>query len=71
MRRKSWKKVYSVLTENGFDVLGFIDSDEGRWGKNFLDSRIYTFNEVKTLGYDAIFIPSILQGRQSLSKGPY
>jgi glycosyltransferase involved in cell wall biosynthesis len=50
--------LHSVLLENGFEVLGFMDSAEEKWRKNFLDKRIFSFEEAKETGYDAILIGS-------------
>jgi GT2 family glycosyltransferase len=55
---RAGEMLYSVLLENGFEVLGFMDSAEEKWGKNFLNKRIFSFEEAKDTGYDAILIGS-------------
>lgn len=48
----------AVLAENGFEILGFMDSNEEKWGRSFLNMRISSFGEAKSLEYDAILIAS-------------
>ncbi|MBU1152807.1 hypothetical protein KKB84_02405 [bacterium] len=40
--------LHSVLKENNFEVLGFMDSNPKKWGEVFLDKRIFSFAEAKT-----------------------
>lgn len=67
---KTGEMVYSVLDENGFEILGFMDSDKQKWGRKFLDKRIFSFDELKALRYDAIIIGSqfIREIKDSLGK---
>jgi GT2 family glycosyltransferase len=67
---RAGKLLHSVLLENGFEVFGFMDSAEEKWGKSFLDKRIFSFDEAKALEYDAIIIGSqfIVQIRDALEE---
>lgn len=53
------KKIYTLLLEKGFDVIGFMDSDEKMWNNECLGKKILSFDEVKSLKYDAILICSM------------
>lgn len=55
---KGGETIYSLFNENGFEVLGFMDSDEKKWGESFLGKRIFSPSEAKTLMHDAILIGS-------------
>lgn len=57
---RSGEGLYSILRENNFEILGFMDSDKEKWGKNFLDNKVLSFDEAKTSGCDAILIASQL-----------
>lgn len=64
------KELYSVLAKDGFGILGFMDSDKKRWGEDFLDKKVLSFDEAKVLDYDAILIASqfITEIRNTLRK---
>ncbi|MBP3199439.1 MAG: Coenzyme F420 hydrogenase/dehydrogenase, beta subunit C-terminal domain [Butyrivibrio sp.] len=59
-------EAYSILTEYGFNVIGFSDNNEKKWGSEFRNKKVYAPKDIVEKSNNVRFVIAISSGAENV-----